>query len=208
MPAAELASQRLYRVRYQGPEGDGSLRLTLRLAAPDRFELSAADPLGRARWSLRLDGDRARVVDHERREYCRTGSSLRVPEVALAELPVESLPRVLLGRLPVPPPAARASAAEIDFRDQRGRRWTARLDEGAPASWTLWEAGEPLLWWQPQPRGGVLSHRRGAQFRWRETVAEPLAAGPSALGPGAPPEGYREVECDGRMLVDSQPGAL
>ncbi len=191
-PASE-SGQSLFRVRYQGPRGEGSLRLVLRLAAADRFQLSASDPFGRALWSFRLGGDRVLVVDHRAETFCSTSQSLRIPEVILATLPPAVLPRVLLGKLPVEPPGGASDSRDLDFTDRDGNRWTATLEEGAAASWTLWENAEPKLWWIRQPKGGILSHRDGAQFRWRLTVTEPLADPELDLDI---PDGYLPGACD------------
>jgi hypothetical protein len=191
LPASELGTQRLFRVRYQGRGGGGSLKLVLRLAARDDFQLSASDPLGRAVWTLRARGEETLIIDHRRSEYCETGRSVRVPEAALASLPIEMLPLVLLGYLPVE--ADGPAEGEIEVRDSTGQRWTARLEEGRPRSWMLWQGEQPSLWWLAQPRGGILSHRSGSQFRWRESVAEPLA---EELGTPPPPPEYTRVECD------------
>ncbi len=193
IPTAELETQRLYRVRYQGPQGDGSLRLVLKLEAPDRFSIAASDTFGRAVWSLAFADSETRIVDHRAKTHCATGADVRVPEAALAPLPIGLLPSVLLGRLPVMP--ERLGEGEVlDFLDSAGRRWTARIEEGEPRAWTLWRGGEPSLWWQPQGTGGgVLSHRSGSQFRWRETGNEPLA---TSTEPPPPPDGYPRVSCD------------
>jgi hypothetical protein len=197
IPDEALDSQRLYRVRYEGPGGGGGLRLVLRVAAADRFSIAASDPFGRAVWSLSLAASETLVVDHRRAEYCTTGADVRVPEAALAPLPVGMLPSVLLGRLPVSPGASE-SADELELIDREGRRWTARFVGGELASWTLWDDSSPSLWWLAQGRGGgVLSHRGGSQFRWRETAAEPLAAGAEVL---EPPAGYSLVDCDAWSL--------
>ncbi len=176
-------------MRFEGPEGEGSLRLVLRSAAPDRFQLSAADTLGRALWALEVAGTGSLLVDHRRELFCTGAAEVRLPQAALAPLPLATLPEVLLGRLPVRPedavggpggdPGASAepAAAELDFRDRAGRRWTARLEAGAPASWTLWEGGRPVLWWRRDGDGGILSQREGSQFRWRPVVREALAGG-------------------------------
>lgn len=188
--ADELETQRLFRVRYQGPGGSGGLKLVLRLASADRFSLAAADTLGRPVWSLGASEDETLIVDHRRKESCRTDADVRVPEAALAPLPIGMLPLVLLGRLPV---AAGEADGTINLRDPQGRRWTARMDRGRPLAWTLWQSGEPALWWLAQPGGGVLSHRNGSQFRWRERVVEPLEAGHETL---EPPAEYPQVDCD------------
>src|SRR5205807_10008087 len=58
VPAAGYGSQILYRVGVAGAEGEGSLKLTLRLASPERYQAQAVDPLGRAVWGLDVEGDR------------------------------------------------------------------------------------------------------------------------------------------------------
>ncbi len=186
----ELRSQRLFRVRYQSREGSGGLRLVLRLAATDRFSLSASDTLGRPVWSLGYADGETLIVDHKLKESCRTGADVRVPEAALAPLPIEMLPLVLLGHLPV---TSEQTDGEVDLLDAQARRWTARMEDGRPLSWTLWSGGEPSLWWLAQSRGGVLSHRSGSQFRWRESVVEPLSAGAEAL---EPPAEYPVIDCE------------
>ncbi len=165
----------------------------LRLAAADRFQLAASDPFGRALWSFRLAEGEVLIVDHREKTFCATRESPRIPEVILATLPPAVLPRVLLGELPVELPAGAAGGEALDFTDAGGSRWTATLDGGEVASWTLWENAAPTLWWSRQPRGGILSHRDGAQFRWRLTVAEPLADPEPAL---EVPTDYLPVECD------------
>jgi len=147
---------------------------------------------------LTFGSDETLVVDHRHQQFCTTGRAVRVPEAALASLPIEMLPLVLLGRLPVPA-GSEAADGELDLRDSQGRRWTARMEQGRPRSWTLWRSGEPSLWWLAQPRGGILSHRSGSQFRWREAVVESLAGGLER--PGAPAE-YEQVECDDWSLPE------
>ena len=178
--AAAGGAQTLYRVRYEGPSGGGGLRLVMRQAAADRFQLRAADTFGRAVWSLDLDDEDVLLVDHRQKEACVSGSELRVPEVALRPLPLPAVARVLASQTPLVAPAA-ADAA--DWTDDDGQRWTARWDDDGLVSWTLWQAGEPQLWWSRQPRGGILSHRDGSQFRWRQTAREDL-----------PLAGYRRIE--------------
>src|SRR6476659_11516463 len=52
MPQEAYGSQRLYRVSYSGPEGEGSFKVTLRLVSPARYQIQAVDPVGRSLWSL------------------------------------------------------------------------------------------------------------------------------------------------------------
>jgi hypothetical protein len=194
LPETELETQRLFRVRYDGPEGDGSLRMTLRLEAADRFQITAADTLGRPVWSLQADGGGLLSLNHREQTFCRAAADLRLPETALAPLPVGSLPSVLLGYLPMPPDGSENRLPDrVDYRDGGGRRWTARSNDGNLAAWTLWDADVPILWWSRQPRGGVLSHREGVQFRWREVVREPLT---ESVGQLLIPSDFRQETCD------------
>ena len=199
--AAPTAAQTLYRVRYDGPEGDGSLRLVKRQVAADRFQLQAADTFGRAVWSLDLDGREVLLVDHRRGEACASSGDLRVPEVALRPLPLTAVARVLDARTPLeaPPGVDRA-----DWTDDDGRRWTSRTEDGLLAAWTLWQSGEPQLWWTRQPRGGVLSHRDGSQFRWRQTAREDLP--PASYRRIEAPAEYRFGECRAGEVVEPATG--
>ena len=184
------ATQTLYRVRYDGPEGDGSLRLVLRQVAPDRFQLQAADTFGRAVWALDYADDTVLLLDHRREEACVAGRELRVPELALRPLPLPAVARVLAGETPLPAPPG---ADPADWTDEAGQRWTVRREEERLAAWTLWQAGEPQLWWTRQASGGVLSHRDGSQFRWRTTAREEIPA--SSYQRLEAPEGYEMGTC-------------
>ena len=185
-------ARRLFRVGYQGPEGSGSLRLALLVETRERYQARASDTFGRGLWSLELESGSVRFLDHRRREHCLTEREVRIPELALSTLPIDRLPDVLTGRLPAEPAAAGSGTQPADFHDREGRRWTASYTGGTLETWTLWSQGEPLLWWQRQERGGLLSHRQGSQLRWRQTVEEPLGQGLATLE--VPPR-YRAVEC-------------
>jgi hypothetical protein len=189
LPAAALGTQRLFRGSYDGPEGDGSFRATLRLASRDRFELVLADRLGRALGSLHVEGSRQRWVDHRRAIYCTEATGIALPGLGNLPLQPEALPPLLLGLLPEPPADPPSGTVALDYLDRLGRRWTAELEEGAPRSWSLWDGTSPLWWWRSAPRGGLLSHREGRQLRWQEVVVEPL---PGLAPLGEPPAGYVE----------------
>ncbi|MBV8200530.1 MAG: hypothetical protein JOZ15_07885, partial [Acidobacteria bacterium] len=103
VPAAAYGSQILYRVAVTGAEGEGSLKLTLRLASPERYQAQAVDPLGRAIWGLDVNGDRGLWLDHRGHIYCRLAGALDLAFLPLGPLSVSALPPLLLGRLPVPP---------------------------------------------------------------------------------------------------------
>lgn len=166
-------SSKLYRVRYDGPEGDGSMRLSLRSEGPGRFRLAATDLLGRALWTLdRASDGRVLLIDHRSEQACVADERFRLASLGLAELPFEAVPAVLEGRLPVEAPAVEGDS----FNDAEGRRWTVRWNaETTPESWTLWGGGKPLIWWGRTASGGILSHRDGVQVRWRRTADEPLS---------------------------------
>ena len=92
MPAEELATQRLYRAHYDGPEGDGGFRLTLRLQTLDRGQ-AQANALGRKLWSLEADGDTGLL--HGRSSYVRAEPGILITTLELqrdkAEISVETL---------------------------------------------------------------------------------------------------------------------
>jgi hypothetical protein len=196
LAADVFGTQRLFRGSYSGPEGEGSVRATLRLATAERFQLDVADRLGRPVASLQVGPGAQRAVDHRRRVYCPQPEGLALPGLGLLPLAASQLPAVLLGALPAAPAGGDLPVAsgEVDFRDGQGRRWTSTLASGRPASWTLWDEDGPLWWWRAEPAasrkrsGGRLSHRGGRQLRWQEVVVEPLAA--TAEEPPSPPAGY------------------
>jgi hypothetical protein len=194
LPAAALGSQRLYRVAYSEAQGEGSFRLTLHLAAAERYQVRATDPVGRALWTLDVDGARGLLLDHRSRAYCLFSGRFDLSGVPLAPFPLGSLPGLLLGRLPVEPAGTpRQSGAEVAFADAAGRRWQATLADGVPVRWTAWEGDEPAYWWARRDGWAILSdRRRGVQVRWREVLVEPLVTPPAPL---VPPEGYRQADC-------------
>ncbi len=191
---SDLRLQRLYRAQVRQGDRETTVRLVLRLVDTDRFELAASDALGRPLWSLAIAGGWARFVEGGARSGCRlaASASLRLPRIDW-ELPVLDLPAVLVGRLPATPAASGANADAVDFRDQRGWRWTASRDALGPLRWTLWRGGVPAVRWERTDRGGRLDSRDGQlQVRWREGAREPIAAGGSGSVPA--PEG--EPECE------------
>lgn len=190
----ELGTQSLFRVQYDGPEGDGGLRLVMRIETSQRFQLSATDSLGRAVWSVDVEPAEAVLVYHREKAYCVTSGEVRLPETALAPLPLRSLPRVLLGDVPVPAADRGLTFSQGGFVDAAGRRWSARTNGEAPTAWTLYDPDGPLLWWTAQGKGGILSHREGVQFRWRRSVRENLTETLSTL---PVPAGYERRSCDG-----------
>jgi hypothetical protein len=199
LSADAFATQRLFRGSYSGPEGDGSVRATLRLASAERFQLDVADRLGRAAASLQVAPGSQLAIDHRRRIYCSQPGGLLLPGLGLLPLAAGELPAVLLGALPAAPAEAGTTVAEsgeLDYRDPRNRRWTATLLAGQPVRWALWDEEGALWWWRAESTaagkraGGRLSHRSGRQLRWQEVVVEPLAGAPAGVTP--PPAGYGE----------------
>jgi hypothetical protein len=196
-PGADSGGRQvLLRVRYRGLDGRGRIRLTVRLSG-DAFQLAGADAFGRPLWTLSGRGGSTLLLDHRRREACEMRGEVAVPAIALSDLPVAMLPRVLLGELPFVLPAGR-QPPEIDFTDASGRRWTARLTgDGRPERWTLWADDRPLVWWQAMEQGAVLSHLDGAQVLWTVIADEALAGPVEAL---EIPDGYASGNCDEQGL--------
>ncbi|HET9766935.1 MAG TPA: hypothetical protein VFS60_08810 [Thermoanaerobaculia bacterium] len=196
LPPGAVPSQRLYQGAYEGPEGGGAFRATLRLAAPDRFRLDASDRLGRQLWTVGVDGGNAWWIDHRAGVWCPDLSQLALPGFGRGPLPATALPALLLGVLPARPAGVATTPAATDgavtVTDQAGRRWQATVAGGEVTSWSVAEGDQPVWWWRRQGRGGILSQRNGRQLRWQEAVVEPLRA---ELPPRTVPADYREV-CD------------
>ena len=196
IPAAAYGSQRLFRVSYSGPEGEGSFRLTLRLPAADRYQVTTADPVGRALWSLDVAEDKGLFLDHRKHTFCRFEGRFDISGVPLAPFPLLSLPSLLLGRLPAEPAAPPTQKGrDLQFTDSMDRRWTATVASGQVVSWTLWEEGEPqpAVLWVQRDSWAILSDRaQGVQMRWKEVVREALPRPPEPL---AVPPGFAEDDC-------------
>lgn len=75
--------------------------------------------------------------------------------------------------------------------------WRLTWRGGELNRWSLWRDGRPVLWWQRESLGGVLSGPSGAQLRWRLKVAEPLPAEPRTP---PRPAGLSEVRCEDLAL--------
>lgn len=188
--AADLGTQRLYRVHVRRSGDDASLRLVLRLAAEERFEVAASDAFGRLLWTLTVDDGRGRWSPGSESGACRfdPDRSLRLAEFDW-DLPARDLAAALVGRVPEPP-AQPGMEQSIDYTDGAGRRWSASRDGLGPLRWTLYRAGEPSLSWERADRGGRLT-ARGADLliRWSEVAREPLAGeGPRLPAAAADPE--------------------
>lgn len=198
--ARELGTQRLFRMHYDGPEGEGSFKLTLRLAAEDAFQISTVDRLTRRWWGLSVDGDQALLLDHRAKTYCRYGGEIEIAAVPLGPLPFSTLPALLLGRLPLAAATpAEASDDEIDFRDRFGRRWSAIIEGSRPVNWILWGDDGPEVWWQRRDDTALLSSRHeGLQLRWRQVVVEAMEA---PLGEVTIPPNYSPGDCAERGVT-------
>lgn len=194
IPAAALHTQRLYRVHYAGPEGEGSFKVTLRLASPERYQIQAVDPVGRSLWSLDVAHGRGLFLNHRQRSSCRFEGSFDLSGVAMGPFPLLSLPSLLVGRVPSTPSGSpRQHDGQISFHDALGRVWTAETGKGRIESWTLAEGGAPSIWWVRNEDWAILSDRvRNVQVRWREVLREPLEGEPTDL---EAPSGYRPGPC-------------
>lgn len=191
LPASAYGTQRLFRCSYRGPGGDGGFRATLRLASPDRFDLLLVDPLGRQLASLRVDGERALLIDHRRGTHCGRLDAVTLPGIGPLPLRPREMPAVLMGALPAAPadPAAEAAKA-LELEDATGRSWQVRIEGGLVAEWSVREAGgRPWSWRRRDGRAATLSAPGGPEVQWQEVVVEPLR---SALPPVAPPAGSEE----------------
>ena len=198
IPADALGTQRLYRISYSGPEGEGSFRMTLRLAALERYQVQAVDPVGRSLWSLDVAAGRGLFLNHRARTACVFQGSFDLSGVPLGPFPLLTLPALLLGRVPsepMPPtPPPQQHGREITFHDAQDRTWSVVTGAGGVVErWTLSESGAPTVWWFRRDDWAILSDRvREVQVRWREVLAERLGKELAAL---EVPPGYREEAC-------------
>ncbi len=203
--AEDLQTQSLFRVHYQGPDGSGAFRLVLKLESAERYLIETKDRFGRGLWRIEADRSGTVLVDDRRKIFCASEDGIRIPEITLESLPLEELPAILLGRLPGD---LESVAGDGEYRDRKGRRWTVITTLTAsgpePSGWTLWENGEPWLWWHGEAAGeGMLSHRAGTQLRWKRVAGEPLSGeiAPLVLTPK-----YESVACDAwpELLEDTE----
>ena len=197
LPADALRTQRIVKLHYDGPEGDGTLNLVLRLEREDRFSLQGNDQLGRGWFRLAVEDAAALFLDLRAKTFCRFEDSIEISAVPLGPLPFDQLPALLLGRLPVVPvETTRQDDGGWRLRDDLGREWTAEASEGRLESWTLWRAGEPEVWWHHDDSLAYLSARtEGLQLRWRSAPGQALTRSPATL---EVPQGFTEsTECGG-----------
>lgn len=207
LPASEMDTQRLFRAHYEGPDGGGGFRLTLRLVTPDHWQ-AQANALGRKLWSLEANGQTGLWLDHRKDVFCRLDGRLELDQSLLAPLPFRAFPALLLGRLPEPPSrgirelrngeVSGDGLRELVVRGEDGRRWRARVENGQVRSWTLEKGGRLLATWELRQDEAVLTDRdHGIRLRWHPVVREALSAVPEPL---RPPPDYRAVECRGLDL--------
>lgn len=193
VPGAELGTQRLLRAELDTPDGGARLRLTLRLAEGS-YQLIAADALGRAVWTVHVEGERATFLDHRSSFWCEARARDPLRALPLGA-PLDALPAVLLGRLPLAPSGdVERDGERMHYLVVGGRRLDAELRGGAVERWTLWGETEPEFWWTATGDGGVLTARRErVVLRWQQVVREPL---PSPLVAPAIPPTLRRGTCD------------
>ncbi len=185
---------------YSGPRGDGSFRLALKLQSAERYQASAADPLGRALWSLDVDGGHGLFLDHRARAACALEGALSLVGAPLDRIELADLPKLLLGRVPVRPPSRSDETAGaggkgnggIELAGAAGEIWRVRLSQGLPVRWTLLRSGARAAWWTIEKGESILSDRTGGQLRWRSSVAEPLSV---PLTPLEAPADYSKQGC-------------
>jgi hypothetical protein len=205
IPQASYGSQRLYRMTYSGPEGEGSFRVTLRLVSPARYQLQAVDPVGRALWSLDVQDNAGLALNHHNRTFCHLEGRFDITGVPLGPFPLLSLPALLLGRVPAQPgpnsPTAQPRGRTFEFKDDTDRKWTGVLGEqGIVTQWILSEGSTPKAWYMNRDDWSILSERdRGVQVRWKEAVRENLEKDPTRF---EIPKGYKETECGDPALPE------
>jgi hypothetical protein len=169
--------------------------MTLRLAALERYQVQAVDPVGRSLWSLDVAEGRGLFLNHRARTSCVFQGSFDLSGVPLGPFPLLTLPALLLGRVPSQPAAPpQPHGRETTFHDAQDREWSVVAGAGGVVErWTLSESGTPTVWWFRRDDWAILSDRaRGVQVRWREVLAERLGKDLAAL---EVPPGYRAEAC-------------
>lgn len=201
IPADAYPSQMLFRMEAETSDGEASVRVVLRLQEPDRYRLTLSDRLGRTLYTVDVGLGGGWLADHRSRQACpipASGGALVLRGAPLEGLAIAALPAVLLGRVPAEPASpiledGDGAEDELSFRDPRGRRWTVRREGTEVVGWTLWQGGEPVLWWRRDGERALLSDRlRGAQLRWQTVAREGL---PDDLAEPAAPAGFEVTEC-------------
>lgn len=209
IPGAEWGTQRIVKMRYDGPEGEGTLHLVLRFESPDRFHVEASDRLGRRWWELNVQDGRALVLWVRERTFCRYRGDLEIPALSLGPVPAGAVAALLMLRLPAPPAnfgvvqstlARGSGAVKLDFEDRWDRRWTAVTTASAPRSWTLHRGARERASWQVDADGmsRLVEPEAELELRWRQNrPAKPLRGVlrapevPDGFVPGACESGVR-----------------
>ncbi|MYF97255.1 MAG: hypothetical protein F4210_17500 [Holophagales bacterium] len=211
IPEAEWRTQRIVRMRYEGPEGSGTLRLVLRFEDPDSFHVSASDRLGRRWWDLNVLEGNAMVLWVRERTFCRYAGDLEIPALSLGPVPASAVAALLMRRLPAPPADTGVweetavsgrpdRGVELDFEDRRGRRWTTETsvagpNRWAPNRWTLWSGDRARATWRADVEGmaRLVESDTGLELRW--TQPKPATELAAPLPAPAVPSGYRPGVC-------------
>lgn len=206
IPEVEWRTQRIVRMRYEGPEGSGTLRLVLRFEDPESFHVSASDRLGRRWWDLNVREGSALVLWVRERTFCRYAGDLEIPALSLGPVPARAVAALLMRRLPAPPADARVweetavpgrpdRGVEIDFADGRGRRWTTEATTAGPNRWTLWRGDRVRASWSGDVEGmaQLVESDTGLELRW--TQPRPATELAAPLPAPAIPSGYRPGVC-------------
>ncbi|QQR72660.1 MAG: hypothetical protein IPJ17_14260 [Holophagales bacterium] len=191
--------QYLFRVEARSQEREAHLRVVLRFAGERRFQIGAADLVGRTVWTFAVAGDHFLWADHRQRKVCRGEASeaLALPLLQL-ELSPGAVPQILLGALPIaiPAEAAKGTDGRVRFVDGAGHHWLAGVDSHDELrEWQMSDStGRTIATWQ---RDGGTSElalpQRELTLRWRQASAEPL---PGDWAPFATPDGFEECGCD------------
>jgi hypothetical protein len=180
--AAGEPLQLLLRAELADGADRATVRLTLRRWRADRFELEAADVVGRRLWSLAVAGEGGLWRDARGAATCRlaAGGPVRLGELVVPLAP-RALPVVLLGGLPVAlPPDAREEVAEaraVQFVDDSGGRWRVVLAPGGQAvSWRLELGNDSALEWERDgERQRLRTRSPRLEISWSEAARERLA---------------------------------
>ena len=206
IPPAEWRTQRIVRMRYEGPEGNGTLRLVLRFEDPESFHVSASDRLGRRWWDLNVREGDALVLWVRERSFCRYAGDLEIPALSLGPVQARAVAALLMRRLPAPPADAGVweeaavsgrpdRGVELDFEDRRGRRWTTVTTTAGPNRWTLWHGDRVRASWSRDAEGmaQLVESDTGLELRWFQP--RPATELTSPLPASAIPSGYRPGAC-------------
>jgi len=152
----------------------------LRLEEPSRYRLDATHPVfNRRLWSLQVQGSEAILVDYLQDLHCRYRDEAEIPAIPLGPFPFASLPRLLMGYLPLEPagPVERRGGV-LRFRDGRQRVWTVRPAKGAIEDWIVSGTDKLSVHWFSSPEWLYLvSETEETELRWRETLREPVFDG-------------------------------